>query len=123
MSIEEKKEPVRVEEDGDLLIARAGTEIDLAVSKHVFAELKRRIDEGKFRIIFDLSALEFIDSTGLSVMVDLQDAAVKLGGKVVFASPGARVSRILRVTRLDRYIDQFPSLEEARASFAGAAVR
>lgn len=110
-------EPIVIENRNGILVARPGKEIDLSSSKQILTDMKRRIDDGSTRIIFDLAGLEFIDSTGLSVMVDLQDAATKLGGKVVFASPGARVMRILRVTRLDRYIDRFDSLAEAEAAF------
>lgn len=102
---------------GEFLIVAAGKEIDLSSSKQLLTDVKRRIDEGQTRVIFDLTLLEFIDSTGLSVMVDLQDAATRLGGKVVFAAPGVRVTRILRVTRLDRYIDQFETVADAEAAF------
>lgn len=102
---------------GEVLVVTAGKEIDLSSSKQLLTDIKKRIDEGQSRVIFDLTTLEFIDSTGLSVMVDLQDAAMRVGGKVVFAAPGVRVTRILRVTRLDRYIDQFATLADAEAAF------
>lgn len=117
MEVEKASGNVTVELRGKFLFVRPLKEIDVNVSKKMLTDIRKRIEEGQVRIIMDLSSLEFIDSTGLSVMVDLQDAATKLSGKVVFAGVGARVMRILKVTRLDRYIEQYQSVEEAERSF------
>ncbi len=117
MESEKTGNSVTMELKGDLLIVHPFKEIDVNVSKKMLTDVKKKIDEGHARIIMDLSSLEFIDSTGLSMMVDLQDAATKLGGKVVFAGAGARILRILKVTRLDKYIEQCPDVTAAEASY------
>lgn len=121
MESEKSGNTVTMETKGELLIVRPFKEIDVNVSKNLLTEVRRRIDEGHVRIIMDLSTLEFIDSTGLSAMVDLQDAATKLEGKVVFASVGTRVMRILKVTRLDRYIEQYPNVAAAEEAFKSSS--
>lgn len=121
MESDKQGNAVTMETRGDFLIVRPMKEIDVIVSKKMLTDVRRRIDEGHVRIIMDLSNLDFIDSTGLSMMVDLQDAATKLEGKVVFAGAGTRVMRILKVTRLDRYIEQYPNVADAEGSFVNSA--
>ena len=59
------------------------------------------VEQGRRRIVLDLSGVEFLDSTGLGTMVSLMKA---LGpeGDLALAGAQAPVRKLLTLTRLDR---------------------
>ena len=80
--------------------------------------LKARIDDlvrdGKPRIVVDLSAVDFIDSSGLGALIGGLKAARQAGGDLRIASAGDQVKAVLKLTNLDRILSPYGSVEEAR---------
>jgi len=65
-------------------------------------------------LILNLSRLEFMDSSGFSVLLNAHRTAVGRGGKVVIASPLFPVARSLGITGLDRVIPVAETMEQAK---------
>ncbi|HEY1729226.1 MAG TPA: STAS domain-containing protein [Candidatus Baltobacteraceae bacterium] len=64
------------------------------------------------RVILDLSRCEYIDSTGISVLFRLQQSTQ---GKLrLVVGHQDKIRRILEVTRVDKVIEIFPSVEAAK---------
>jgi anti-sigma B factor antagonist len=78
-----------------------GGELDLAGAGEMRARLRAACEESDGRVILDLSELQFIDSTGLSILVEYHERARVAGGRLVLVAPRAAVVRILRITGLD----------------------
>jgi hypothetical protein len=66
------------------------------------------------QIIVDLAGLEFIDSSGVAVLVRGRNLARQAGGDLLLAAPRQQVLRVLTLTRL---VDVFP----VHATVAAAA--
>jgi len=67
-------------------------------------------------IIFLLmTELKYIDSAGLGVLVGALKQAAARGGRIVLIQPSPFVSRVLRVTALDKVLLVFADEAEARA--------
>jgi anti-sigma B factor antagonist len=88
-------------------------ELDLAVADQL-AEAIGRCDRDQ--VLIDLSGCEFIDSTGIAVIVRAHQEAVKTGRRVVIHSPAAQVLRVLEVTGLTENGLVFPSRDAATAA-------
>jgi anti-anti-sigma factor len=58
-----------------------------------------RLDGGQYRL--DLSAVSFMDSGGLSMLMMANDQARHVGGKVVLVNPSPRVRDLLRMAAVD----------------------
>lgn len=56
------------------------------------------------RVTLDVSALTFIDSMGLRMLVDWHRRLHQLGGKLVIQHPSVPVERVLAATQLDRIL-------------------
>jgi anti-sigma B factor antagonist len=56
-------------------------------------------------IVIDCSRIEFIDSSGLRVLLEAREARVPHGGTVVLRSPTQAVMRLLEITATDRLFD------------------
>lgn len=75
-------------------------ELDLAAASSFEAELNRVLATDAERIVLDLASLEFIDSTGLSVLVRAQQRARESGRELGLVNPGPQVERLLHLTGL-----------------------
>lgn len=65
------------------------------------------------RVILDLSSVDFMDSTGLSVVIDAWRQAERQGGTLQLARAQRQAAKVLRVTSLDLVFPIFASAEEA----------
>jgi anti-sigma B factor antagonist len=85
--------------DGRVLIAVDG-ELDLATAPELRDVLVALPEEGAREVTLDLTGLEFIDSTGLSVLVMAFTRERAAGGSLVIRNPSQSVTRILEITGL-----------------------
>jgi anti-sigma B factor antagonist len=71
-------------------------------------ELRRVIEEavvdGPARVVVDLAAVPFIDSSGLGALIGCLKVARDRGGDLRIASAGAQVSMVLKLSNLDRVL-------------------
>ena len=110
-------------------------EIDAYTSPRLREELKRLIDDGARRLVVDLQGVEFMDSTGLGVLVSalkrLKEASMPAGtpdgagsdpqasaddGRLSLVCTSPQILRVLAVTGLDKVFVVAPSLAEATAA-------
>jgi anti-sigma B factor antagonist len=79
------------------------------------AVIPELLSEGKTKLIFDLSAVTHIDSTGIGRFIDAYSRLMKVSGKMRLAGASGAVRDSFRVTRLDTVFAFFPTVDEARA--------
>jgi anti-sigma B factor antagonist len=84
--------------NGQVLVAVEG-ELDLATAPQLRDHLVEMSEE-KVEVILDLTRLQFIDSTGLSVLVMAFNRARAAGGSIVLRHPSQSVLRVLEITGL-----------------------
>lgn len=65
------------------------------------------------RLILDLSKLEFMDSSGVAVVVNTERRARLLGRTVVLVAPQRPVSRVLQICGVDRFLPVFDDISAA----------
>jgi anti-sigma B factor antagonist len=92
-------------------------ELDLAVA----AEVEEAIAAipAKADVVIDLSRCEFLDSTGLALLINARREFGEAGRQLVLCAPGPQVARLLEVTGLDREEIVRPSLDDALAGLLG----
>ena len=103
---------VRQHGDGRAEVA-VGGEIDFATHRSLLGALAEQIEQGRSRIVLDLSRVTFCDSTGLGVLVQVRQRVVEVGGWLRLAGPTEPVRRALEITNLDRLIPAYPTVAEA----------
>jgi anti-sigma B factor antagonist len=86
--------------DGEVVVTVRG-EIDM-VSAPVLWESLLDIIQDTNRVVIDLAETEFIDSTGLGVLVRALKRLRHRGGDLVLRSPRINARKVLSVTCLDR---------------------
>lgn len=68
-------------------------------------------------LVIDLSNVEFMDSSGLAVLVQSMKKCRERGGDLRLCNPQPAVRMILELTRLDKAVEIFLSEADAVASF------
>ena len=76
---------------------------------------------GQRKIIFDLSRLDYMDSTGIGILVTCCGRIEAAGGHMRLAAVNAKVDELLRVTKLSRVVGIYGTVPEAVASVSGGA--
>lgn len=108
----------QVSEDGGVTILSIDdARIDAQVVHRYMADLEALIKSGKTRILVDLEHVQFVDSSGLNVILFGARTAQAHQGAFKLARPQAQVRGLLEMTRVIRMIPVFATLEEALASF------
>ena len=77
-------------------------------------------DSARIQLVLDLSAVEFLDSSGLSVLVYALKATQKRGGIAVLLSPNDHVRSLIELTRLHQIFEIYDDLATAIARFDAA---
>ena len=110
-------------DDGIRVIAVRG-ELDLGTAPQLEGPLDEAVADGAVPVLIDLSACEFIDSTGIALIVRAwqrldQDGNGDSGGRVVLCSDNDQVRRVLEITGLELSIPIHSTREEALAALRG----
>jgi anti-anti-sigma factor len=105
-----------IEERGDLVVARITGELDVLMAPRMGEEISEAVPNSARGLVMDLSQLEFIDSSGVSMLFTL---ARKLGSRRqdlrVVATPGGPVIRVLELVEFARAAPVHEELESALA--------
>jgi anti-sigma B factor antagonist len=79
-------------------------DLDLASQQAALEQLIAEIEKRPQVVIFDLSGVEFIDSTGLRVLLTCQQRATEARTSLRLAAVSTAVQRLFEVTKLtDRF--------------------
>jgi len=104
--------------DGSIHQITVRGELDLSTAPELAAELRAAREAGGKSILLDLSDCEFIDSSGLAVIVEAwRDLNGREGeDRMVMCGAQIQVQRLLRITGTDKAISVFADAGEALAS-------
>jgi anti-anti-sigma factor len=97
-------------DDETQLVAIHG-DVDLRTARSFRAALDEAAQEGKPRLIVDMSEVPFMDSSGLAALIGAQKA-LRERTRLIVVCP-AKLRRIFEVTRVDAFVCMVDSLLEA----------
>jgi len=100
--------------DSYTVVALAG-ESDVYTYDQLRGALESEAAMGVALLIVDLSGLEFMDSTGVRVLLDIRVMMKDRGGKLALAQPQHTVARMLNLVGADQLIPVYGTVEEAAA--------
>jgi len=95
---------LRVDVDGRLVAA---------VAPELREEILSQMDDGT-NVLFDLSEMVHIDSSGLGVLVQILQKAKAGGGKVVLAALQSGPKIVFDITKVSRVFEIVPTVEDAK---------
>ncbi len=102
-------------EDGGALVFKLRGSLDLATAPTVRAALSEATEKGSNDLIVDLTQIEFLDSTGLGVLIGAHRRAAERGGAFRLIVNDGPISRLLNITGLIAVFCVYHSIEDARS--------
>ncbi|MCL2703593.1 MAG: anti-sigma factor antagonist [Defluviitaleaceae bacterium] len=107
------------ERDRYLIAAPVG-EIDHHTSLGIRQKIEKAFARSKARnLIFDFSRVEFMDSSGIGILIGRYRELSKLGGKVYAINISGEIGRIFGVSGLARIIPCYASVEDVLQNAEG----
>jgi anti-sigma B factor antagonist len=101
---------------GERTLVAVGGEIDVYTAPMLRERLVSLIDGGHHDLIVDLEGVEFLDSTGLGVLVGALKRVRAHQGSLRLVCTRERLLKIFRITGLAKVFAIYPSVDEASSA-------
>ena len=103
--------------DGSIRVVSVSGELDQATAPSLRTELTTALD-GDGAVIVNLRECSFIDSTGLSLLIEAQRHLADGARRFAVCCPDDEVRRLLELTGIDRAIALYETRDDAVAALA-----
>ncbi len=110
---------LEVSERGDWSVIEVGGEIDVATAPRLREQLIALVNDQRYRIVVGLEGVDFIDSTGLGVLISGLKRVRTHGGSFALVCTEPRILKVFEITGLLAVFNVCSSLEEAVAEDGG----
>jgi anti-sigma B factor antagonist len=97
---------MHIDAQGDAVTIALSGELDVASSPALRDTIVTLVSEGKTNLVFDCRDLDFIDSTGLGVLIGARARCLAANGTVDLAGVKPALQRLLAVTGIDGLFPQ-----------------
>lgn len=97
---------------GTWTVLAVSGELDVASAPSLRQRLVSLVEQGAREVIVDISAVGLLDSTGLGVLIGAVKRLRGHGGDLVVTCDQERIRRLFEITRLDRAIDLYATIDE-----------
>ncbi|MDR1028326.1 MAG: STAS domain-containing protein [Clostridiales Family XIII bacterium] len=88
----------------DLWLLKLSGEIDISNAHHLKKQLETAYEQTRANIAIDLADLNYIDSTGLGVIIGAYGVMRGAGHRIILRRPKENVKKLLRITSLDKVL-------------------
>lgn len=102
-----------ISENGNVLSVAVDGRLVAAVAPELREEVLSKMEEGT-NVLFDLSRMVHIDSSGLGVLVQILQKAKANGGKVILAALQSGPKIVFDITKVSRVFEIVPTVEDAK---------
>jgi len=89
---------IKIEINGEKVAAQFAGRLDTVAATKVNAEMATLAENAEKEITLDFTALEFISSSGLRLMLTLNKQAKAKGGKVIIAGANDEIKKVFKIT-------------------------
>lgn len=101
---------------GDHTVVEVGGEIDVYTAPKLRECLVELVNEGNYNLVVDMEGVDFLDSTGLGVLVGGLKRVRANEGSLRLVCNQERILKIFRITGLTKVFPIHTSVDEAAAA-------
>jgi len=105
------------EENGVMIVEPKGKIMGGPESTALHDLLHDLIDQGKKNVVIDLGKVDWMNSTGLGLLISGLTTLRKSGGELKLANVTDKIQSLLTITKLVTIFKSYDSVEEAVTSF------
>ena len=99
----------------DVAVVTVVGKLNIVSSASLRQVVASAVAAGRLRIVVDLNAVDFIDSSGLGAMISGLKIARKAGGDLKITGAGDQVKLVLQLTNMERVLVSADSVDLAYA--------
>ncbi len=81
-------------------------------------KLHELVESGRKNVVIDLAGVDFMNSSGLGLLIGGATTMKNAGGGLKIANASAKIMSLLKMTKLTTVFESFPSVKAAVQSFA-----
>ncbi|MBK8614382.1 MAG: STAS domain-containing protein [Flavobacteriales bacterium] len=107
------------EENGCKVFHLHGRLMDQQQADNMIGTLDQELGQGHTAVVLDLAALQYMNSTGLNILINVLTRTRNAGGDVVLAGLSQGVKQLFVVTKLDSVFTITADVPSAIAHFRG----
>ena len=89
-------------------------QLDLYKCPDLKSDIKRHLDAGYRFLVFDLTDLQYVDSSGIGTLIQISNWMKKRGGLMVLVNTQGSVEKIFQISKLDEFFVFKESVSDAR---------
>jgi len=78
-------------------------------------QLHTLLTEGNKHVVLDLAGVQYINSSGLGLLIGSVTTMRSAGGSLKIAGASEKIMGLIRITKLESVFEAYPSVEEAIA--------
>jgi anti-sigma B factor antagonist len=102
-------------EQGGWSVLQVGGEVDVATAPRLREQLIKLVNDQRFRVVVDLGGVDFIDSTGLGVLIGALKRVRTHGGDLTLVCTERRILKVFEITGLNQVFDIHETIDAAVA--------
>lgn len=106
-----------IKQKSPLVIALYGELVDRDESRDLLNTVSEACEEGTANIVFELSDLRIMNSTGLNVLINSLTMARKAGGEVFVCGVSEKIRQLFIITKLNTIFQVFDTEIDALEAF------
>tara|TARA_R110000868_G_scaffold230025_3_gene483156 strand:+ start:412 stop:747 length:336 start_codon:yes stop_codon:yes gene_type:complete len=99
------------------LITLSGRLIEKSQADGLIKEFESLVENGTNRYLMSLEELEYVNSTGLNLLIGMFTSARNSGGELVIGGISPKVNKLMVMTKLDSIFKIYSSVAEAAENF------
>ena len=104
------------EKKGIVIIRLSGKIMGGPEASEINNQINNLIDQGKIKIIIDMKEVDWVNSSGLGILIGAITTLKNNDGQLSLTNISDRVYNLLRITKLQSLFSIYPNLETAITS-------
>lgn len=108
---------MREEKRSDVLIYFPEKEININNSEQMKKAFEDAVNRNEKKLLVDLSAVSYIDSSGLTMLIEACKALKKVNGHLRLCGMNSKIKNIFEITNLHNFFEIFDTQELALKDF------
>lgn len=105
------------EQDGIIILEPRGKIMGGPDASLLHDRLHEFIEKDKKKVVIDLSQVDWMNSTGLGILISSFTTLQNNGGELKLANITDKIQSLLTITKLVKVFDAYDTVDEATASF------
>ena len=108
---------IKIISEGNIAVVSIEGSLDTNTSKEADDQLTKLVDEGRVKLLIDLTNLDYISSSGLRILVATSKKLKPLKGEMRICGLNETVNEVFEISGFTMIFNVLKTIEEAKTGF------